>query len=256
MVSKARIRYVTIMVLTNAERQARYRERLKQLAARGVMSPAQAEMLADIRRRLREWRRSISAFESGQMWLRTNGVDQSASHLDMLKGMIATNERLLDEYDPDNLTTDGNVELGALSAHESAQVLPGAWVSYRLDDDRLARDLRFYGLESHARTDALQAGRAFGVIAQDMWSIEPSPLAPAHAQIQQMPNGWWKGIVPEWGDLPEQVEMSRDRLVAVLGAVARDYLRERRARGVAVATPLARSVAGWTCVSLAIGEEQ
>jgi hypothetical protein len=162
------------MVLSNAERQARYRQRRQQLAARGVMSLAQAEILTDVRVRLREWKRSIAAFGEGRMRLTTNNVDTTSEHVSMLKGMIARNEALLTQYDPDGLTADGNVEIGEVTPQESSGVLPGRWIAYSLDDRGRAVNLRLYDAESHARTDAMAAGRYAGVVADDMWSISSS----------------------------------------------------------------------------------
>eukprot|EP01033_Poteriospumella_lacustris_P021574 gene21574-16042_t len=89
------------------------------------MTPIQADMLADTRKRLREWRRSLAAFAEGRMWLKTNNVDRTAEHIAMLRGMITTNEGLLAQYDPDGVTADGNIEIGDVSPQESAGILPG-----------------------------------------------------------------------------------------------------------------------------------
>ena len=243
------------MVLSNAERQARYRERIKQLAARGVMTPIQAEMLADTRKRLREWRRSLAAFAEGRMWLKTNNVDRTAEHIAMLRGMITTNERLLAQYDPDGVTADGNIEIGDVSPQESAGILPGRWVSYALDDRDNAVNLRLYDVESAARTDALQRGRSVGVVADDMWSITPAPNRVAYALVQEMPNGWWKALISGWSDLPEQIELGRDRVINEIGKVAREYLKERTDRGVVVAKSFPNSIKGWECVAICLDGE-
>jgi hypothetical protein len=95
------------MVLSNAERQARYRARLKELAARGTLSPVQADMLADTRKRLREWRRLISSYTGGRGWFGVNGVDRTANHIAMLQDLVRTNEALIAQFDPDGHTDDG-----------------------------------------------------------------------------------------------------------------------------------------------------
>lgn len=167
------------MPLTNAERQARYRERIKQLAARGVMSPIQAQLLSDARRHIREWRRSIAAFDEGHMRLFTNHVDTSADHARQLERLIVQNEALLAQYDPEGLTADGNVELGDIAPERSSNLWPERWVTYALDGIGRAAQLRTFDSEAVARADARRPGRNLGQVAADMWSIDPVPSAPA-----------------------------------------------------------------------------
>jgi hypothetical protein len=242
------------MTLSNAERQARYRERLKQLAARGVMTPIQAQLLADTRKRLRECRRSLAAFAEGRMWLRVNSVDRTAEHAGMLRGMIATNEALIAEYDPDGLTADGNIEIGDVSPQESVGVLPGRWVSYALDDHGNAVNLRVYDVESLARSDALQSNRDVGIVADDLWSITPAPNQVGYALVQEMPNGWWRALISGWSDLPEQYELSRDRVISEIRKVAREYLRQRNARGIEAPKSFPERIEGWECVAISLEE--
>jgi hypothetical protein len=168
------------MALSNAERQARYREKRKQLAARGVMSEAHRESLLDLRRHLREWRRSLAAFAEGRMRMTTNNVDTTAEHVVRVRRMIAHNEAVLLRFDPHGLTADGNIEIGEVSAHESAGVFPGRWVAYSLDEQGRAVKLRVYTAEGAARADArLGAGRYAGRVHDDMWAISPPGGAPS-----------------------------------------------------------------------------
>jgi hypothetical protein len=240
------------MVLSNAERQARYRERLKQLAAKGVMSPLQAQMLTDVRRHLREWRRSIAAFAEGRMKLWTNHVDTTAEHVAMLEKMIATNEQLLVQYDPDDLTADGSVELGEVTSREFNSVLPGRWVSYLLDDQGRAVDLHLFDDAKAARGHAWRSGRNVGVIGEDMWSISPEPTWTAYALVQKMPSGWWRALISGWQDLPEQYGLSRDNAVDEIGRVAREYLKERFDQGMRLPDSWAASHEGWECIPISV----
>jgi hypothetical protein len=162
------------MALSNAERQARYREKRKQLSARGVMSEAQRQTLLDLRRHLREWRRSRAAFAEGRMRMTTNNADTTAEHVVRVRRMIAYNEAVLARFDPDGLTADGNIEIGEVSAHESSGVVPGRWVAYSLDEQGRAVKLRLYTAEGAAKADAkMGAGRYAGRIHDDMWAITP-----------------------------------------------------------------------------------
>lgn len=186
------------------------------------------------------------------MRLWTNHVDTTSDHIAMLKRTIATNEQLLEQYDPDNLTTDGNIEISDVTPRESAGVLPGRWVSYRLDDRGRAFDLQLFDIEHSARNYARHHGRAVGVIGEDMWSISPEPTWTAHALIQKMPSGWWKALIADWPDLPEQYGLSRDNVIDEIGRVAREYLEDRTAQGVRIPVSRPASYAGWECVSVSI----
>lgn len=244
------MRYVTTMPLTNAERQARYRERIKQLAARGVMSPIQAQLLSDARRHIREWRRSIAAFDEGHMRLFTNHVDTSADHARQLERLIVQNEALLAQYDPEGLTADGNVELGDIAPERSSDLWPERWVTYALDGIGRAAQLRTFDSEAAARADARRPGRKLGQVAADMWSIDPVPSRAIYAMVQEMPNGWWKGLVAGWSDLPEQYALSRERLLADLGQIAGEYASERLVRGIPIAASAPMTVKTWECVAI------
>jgi hypothetical protein len=162
------------MALSNAERQARYREKRKQLVAKSQMSEAQRQALTDLRRHLREWRRSLAAFAEGRMRMTTNNVDTTAEHVVRVRRMIAHNEAVLSRFDPDGLTADGAIDIGEVSAHESSGVFPGRWVAYSLDDQGRAVKLRVYTDEGAAKADArLGAGRYAGRVHDEMWAISP-----------------------------------------------------------------------------------
>jgi len=162
------------MPLSNAERQARYREKRRQLAAKGMITDVQQQTLLDLRRHLREWRRSLAAFAQGRMRMTTNNVDTTAEQVVRVRRMIAYNEAVLTRFDPDGLTADGNIEIGEVSAHESSGVFPGRWVAYSLDDQGRAVKLRVYTAEGAARADArMGAGRYAGLVHADMWAISP-----------------------------------------------------------------------------------
>lgn len=96
------------MVLTNAERQRRYRERLKAAAAAAHMSEDKAELLRQLRRRNAENAKLIEMLRSGA--LRTHEVreggqtDTTHDAIARHEAMIAENERLLALYDPEGLT--------------------------------------------------------------------------------------------------------------------------------------------------------
>jgi hypothetical protein len=240
------------MVLSNAERQARYRERLKQLAARGLMSAVQSELLSVTRKHLREWRRSVAAFAEGRMRTMTNNVDTTSQHVSMLKEMIARNEALLAQYDPEGVTADGNIEIGDVPPSESSGVLSGRWVSYSLDKHGCAIDLRLYDAEAPARADAAVPGRHVGVVADDMWSISAPSSTTIFALLQRMPSGWWKALVSGWVDLPEQYGLNRDLALSEIAAVAAQYVRQRVERGFVVPKSIPTTIAGWDCVPLAI----
>lgn len=240
------------MVLSNAERQARYRERLKQLAARGVLSSAQAQLLTDARRQVREWRRSISSFAGGRIWIKVGNVDQSSEHITRLNALIANNDKLVAEFDPDDVTADGNVEIGEVSVQEFAEIYAGRWLSYSLDERERAVNIRGFEGEGMARVDARQPGRSYGIVGADNWSIEPAPRRNAYALIQEMPNGWWKALISGWGDLPEQYGRGADAVISEIGAVAREYLRQKVERGIATVESHPAELPGWQCVPVSI----
>ena len=49
----------------------------------------------------------------------------------------------------------------------------------------------------------------------------------AYALIQEMPNGWWKGLVSGWHGLPEQFALSHEGIIREMTSVANEYAKER-----------------------------
>lgn len=96
------------MVLTNAERQARYRERLKAAAAAAQMSEEKAELLRGFRRRIVESRRQIELLRSGSMTVSEKGTsgwrDLRDETISREEEKVAEYIRLLQIYDPEALT--------------------------------------------------------------------------------------------------------------------------------------------------------
>jgi hypothetical protein len=162
------------MALTNAERQARHRERLKRLVAQGRMTPVRADLLADTRRRIRENRRSAVLFDRGEMRLLWGNSDHSAAHVSELRRQIAEGERLLAEYDPDDLTKDDNVEIGDIGHLSPRQLGAGQIVIYSLDAGGRAVVLTPFDSEGGAIAFVRGvSGRFAGTVGDDNWSIVP-----------------------------------------------------------------------------------
>ena len=96
------------MVLSNAERQARYRARLKAAASAGRMSEEQAALLSSVRSRIAEAREQIELLRDGSIYIRAvTGAgtrDLGAETIAQHESAIAEYERLLSLYDPDNST--------------------------------------------------------------------------------------------------------------------------------------------------------
>jgi len=113
-----------------------------------------------------------------------------------------------------------------------------------------AAQLRTFDSEAVARGDARRPGRNLGRVAADMWSIDPVPSRAIYAIVQEMPNGWWKGLVAGWSDLPEQYALSRERLLADLGQIAGEYASERLVRGIPIAASAPMTVKTWECVAI------
>lgn len=105
------IALVTLMVLSNAERQARYRERLKAAAARAdPMTPERFELLNRLRLRNVAAKARIEMLRSGVLRLHETTLegqrDVTNEALARELTVIAENERILAMYDPDDLTSD------------------------------------------------------------------------------------------------------------------------------------------------------
>jgi hypothetical protein len=161
------------MGLTNAQRQARHRERLKRIVAEAAtLSPIMADLLLRTRVNIREWKRAAARFESGDMHFYTNREDRSADHVANLRRMIAENGALLAKYDPEGLMSDGNAELGDIPPVMGVEMWPGRPVSFVLNREGLAEELRLFTSASMARTDASTTpGRLSGKIGEDGWSV-------------------------------------------------------------------------------------
>jgi len=166
------LRYVTRMTLTNAERQARYRERLRRLASRvATLNPILADLLIRTRLNIREWKRSLALFEAGLMHIYAGQEDRTAEQVTNLRRMIAENGALLAQYDTEGLTIDGDIELGNIGADIVAQLWAGRPVSYMLDMSESAIDLRLFETDAAAQIDAASPGRRAGRIGEQGWSI-------------------------------------------------------------------------------------
>lgn len=98
-------RYVTHMVLTNAERQQRHRERMKQLAA---MGQSMADFLRELRRTREITLERIDLFRSGKVGYFDipTGADCSAEVIARDEAQVAQIDRLLSDYDPNDLTKE------------------------------------------------------------------------------------------------------------------------------------------------------
>jgi hypothetical protein len=181
-----------------------------------------------------------------------DGQDCKSEMLAMLRAQIDSAERLITHFDPNGQTADGSVEVGEVPHREWGQMLAGRWVSYEFDERGRAMSLRFYEAEPMARADSRQRGGQHGKVAEDNSSIDPAPWQTAYALIQEMPNGWWKALVSGWPDLIEQIEPTEDAVITVIGAVARERLRERVARGMPTLPSYPAEVPGWKCVPVSI----
>jgi hypothetical protein len=166
-------RYVTSMALTNSERQARYRDRLKHAATQAPqLHIVMVDLILRTRLNIREWKRMLPRYESGQSRFYTNNVNATPEAIANLERMIAENSALLAQHDPDGLVVDGNIELAEIPACIGVQLWPSRPVSYVLNEDGLAKDLRVFPSDQAAQWDAASApDRRAGRIADDGWSI-------------------------------------------------------------------------------------
>ncbi len=160
------------MALSNAERQARYRQRLKSLAAQAEMTELKADLLVGARGNLRQWRHYIAMFAGKRLSIRCNGSDITPEHVAMLRRGISSHEALLEQYDPEGRTKDGNVEIGDVPPDIEAAIWAARPVSYVLGSSGLAADLRLFASPSAAVTDAeAHPDRSVGWVGDDGWSI-------------------------------------------------------------------------------------
>jgi hypothetical protein len=161
------------MAISNAERQAQHRERLK--AKRTIMD----ELVISTRRNLREWRRSAALLTAGSMRVGWNGEDQSGEHVLRLNKIINENQHLVDQYDPEGLLKDDDIEIGDVDDCLASQLWHGRHVSYLLDEQGRAYDIMAYNDIISAKADSGAAScRYFGTIGAEGWSITPPAAAP------------------------------------------------------------------------------
>jgi hypothetical protein len=165
------------MVLTNAERQARYRERIKALAAKAEMTETQAQLLYGARCRLRQWKLQLAKCEAGEIHLTRNRIDITVEHAAQLRGQIAEGREFLRQFDPEDRTRDNDIEFGEVSPNLASELWPGRAVTYTLDPEGFATDLRVFPSDSAAAFDASQEGRHAGWLSDDIWSITNDPRA-------------------------------------------------------------------------------
>ena len=156
--------------MTNAERQAQHRERLK---ARNSMMEA---IILKTRRDLREWRRGIALIESGYMRLHSNGADISDDQVATLTRIIHENEALVTRFDPECALKDDDIELGDVPVQMASQIWRGRPVTYKLDNEGRACDLSVFDSIEHAQSQArANDGRFSGWIGDESWSVSRSP---------------------------------------------------------------------------------
>lgn len=97
------------MVLSNAERQALYRKRLKAAAEAAQISDAKAELLREFRRRIVRSREQIELMREGRFGLYERfgdgtRADLTAQAIEDAERAISEYDRLLALYDPEGLT--------------------------------------------------------------------------------------------------------------------------------------------------------
>ena len=74
----------------------------------------------------------------------------------------------------------------------------------------------------------------------------------AYALIQEMPNGWWKGLVSGWHGLPEQFALSHEGIIREMTSVANEYAKERTDRGMPVPASHPARLEGWRQVPISL----
>ena len=93
------------MVLSNKERQARYRARLKELAAAAAgLTEERAELLISHRAMIAEMDQQIAMFESGAISFPNGSTLTKDEALDRACKQRAQLQALVEKYDPDGLT--------------------------------------------------------------------------------------------------------------------------------------------------------
>lgn len=99
------------MVLTNAERQARYKERLK---ARAALTPAMVEFVEVLRRRSAQTRERIAMLKDGRLGYRDCETNKDLTHEAIAREetMLSEDERIIALYDPEDGLRSGHDEAG------------------------------------------------------------------------------------------------------------------------------------------------
>jgi len=101
----------------------------------------------------------------------------------MLKRMIDENLALVDHYDPDGLIADEDIEFGDVPPDLASSVWKGRPVSYAVDPEGRAHQLRLFESDSAAATEAaMTAGRLAGRVGDESWSIKPAIMTPSAAE--------------------------------------------------------------------------
>jgi len=122
------------MVLSNAQRQARYRSRLKELAAIARISEDKAETLLNLRRHQEDWARQVRRLMVGETRIYSSDVDVSPDEVTRLLKQIADTVSLLAKHDPEGVTAPEGPEAEQLDQRFSRLdgVLESAAVGQRL----------------------------------------------------------------------------------------------------------------------------
>ena len=136
------------------------------------MTEALAEKIIAMRRRLREWKRSLVRFEAGNANIFYNNVNSNAEHIEMLRHLIDQEERMISHYDPDDCAVDGEIELSNVDVKLIEKLIPGRFVTFSLDPDGFATNLVIFNSEVEALQGAANCvGREYGKIGKENWSI-------------------------------------------------------------------------------------
>lgn len=107
------------MVLSNKERQARYRARLKELAATAAgLSDATAELLVRHRGMIADLDQQIAMLESGAIRFLRGSEDASEEALERAREQRTRLQEVVEKHDPAGLTALDHPDFG--SSHEEA----------------------------------------------------------------------------------------------------------------------------------------
>lgn len=93
------------MVLTNAQRQALYRQRIKAQAAQAAdLTESMAELLRRYRQMIADLDLQIEALESGAVRFLRGSSDATADALARARGQRSNLQELVDKHDPTGVT--------------------------------------------------------------------------------------------------------------------------------------------------------